>query len=147
MISCSLNESKRLLVKPCSSLQFETSMTYYPNDSGYFLDSKTGNDYFYFCNQSTNCQIEVFNLEGSLVKTIGINKALKKVGETVSISVISMDTILVSSFYTNKLVAINSDGEIWFYLDIEKILTEDVRNMYEFWLLPHTTFTCKGETL
>jgi hypothetical protein len=147
MVSCSLNESKRLLVNPCSSLQFETSMTFYPNDSGYILDSKTGNDYFYFCNQSTDCQIEVFNLEGRLVKTIGINEALKKVGETVSVSVISMDTILVSSFYTNKLVAINSDGEIWFYLDIDKVLTEDVRNMYEFWLLPHTTFTCKGETL
>ena len=56
-----------------------------------------------------------------------------------------MDTILFSSFYTNELIAINSNSEIWFYLNIDSILPEEIQGKHEFMAPPQTSFCCNGK--
>ncbi len=148
VISCNLNKKeKKSHLVPVEEVSFNTSLSYLPNDSGCFIDSNDGREYFYFCNQATESRIDIFDANGNFIDTINIKKVLNKIGKPISLTVISMDTILMSTFYTNRLVAINSNGKIWYDLDIDSILPKKFKGKDEFWALPQTSFSCNRRSL
>ncbi|MDD4149624.1 MAG: hypothetical protein PHE33_06305 [Bacteroidales bacterium] len=145
--SCDFKDRNELYLEPILDIYFKTQLAFYPNDAGCFVDFNTSKEYFYFCDQSTERRIDIFDAEGNFIDTINIKKALNKIGETVSLTVISMDTIIISSFYTNELIAINSNSEIWYYLNIDSVLSTESKGKNEFWALPQTSFSCNSENL
>ncbi|MDY0143939.1 MAG: hypothetical protein RBR97_18815 [Bacteroidales bacterium] len=147
LASCDFKDKNELCLEPILDIHFKTEMAFYPNDAGCFMDLNSNKEYFYFCNQTTERRIDIFDPEGNFIDTIDIKKALNKIGETVSLTVISMDTILISTFYTNELIAINSNGDIWFYLNIDSIFPEEIKEKNEFWALPQTSFSCNRKNL
>lgn len=127
-------------VEKVRTVVFNIGFNYYPNDSGCFFNSDDDLS-FYFCDQTTEKELKFFNKNGKLTDSVSLIKGINIIGDdAVTISVISKDTIVLCSFYKNEIVAINSHGEIWLHLEIEKILPEGLKNNYEFWSNSHTSF-------
>lgn len=128
---------KAITVERNMVMKFNPEFAFYPNDSGTFIDAKDGKEYFYFCNQSTERELKVFSSSGELVRAISLKNIIKTIGEPYTISVISEDTIIFNTFYTNEIAAINKNGDVWFYSKIDELLPDSLSNKYEFWSNAH----------
>ncbi len=147
LTSCGLEKKNDLRLKAVEDIHFKTKMAFAPADAGSFIDLVSSKEYFYFCNKPTDHRIEIFDEKGSFINAVDIQEVVEQFGEALLITIVSMDTILFSSFYTNELIAINSNSEIWFYLNIDSILPEEIQGKHEFMAPPQTSFCCNREAL
>ncbi|MDD2637270.1 MAG: hypothetical protein PHW82_17420 [Bacteroidales bacterium] len=147
LASCDFKDKNKLCLEPVLDIHFSTKMAFTPGDAGSFIDSNDSKEYFYFCNKPTDHRIDIFDAKGSFVKAVDIQEVANKFREVLFVTIVSMDTILFSSFYTNELIAINSNSEIWFYLNIDSILPKEIQGKHEFIAPPQTSFSCNREAL
>ncbi|MDD3741104.1 MAG: hypothetical protein PHH30_07670 [Bacteroidales bacterium] len=118
-------------------IKFNPKFAFYPNDSGTFIESKDGKEYFYFCNQTTERELKIFSASGDFVSTVSLKNLMRTIIEPFTISVVSEDTIIFNTFYTNEIVAINKQDDVWFYVKIDELLPDSLSNKYEFWSNAH----------
>ncbi|MDD3860526.1 MAG: hypothetical protein PHW83_10035 [Bacteroidales bacterium] len=118
-------------------MKFNPEFAFYPNDSGTFINNKDGEEYYYFCNQSTENELKIFSSSGELTRVISLKNVINTIGNPFTISVLSEDTIIFNTFYTNEIAAINKEGDVWFYLKIDKLLPDSLSYKFEFWSNAH----------
>jgi hypothetical protein len=83
-----------------------------------------GIEYIYFAEPLTKRVLDILTLDGELKWHVPLN-ALKSLNEKVEgIQILSPDSILVLSMYTNHLYCFNSKGEVWKYIDLNPLLEE-----------------------
>lgn len=147
LTSCGLEKKNDLRLKAVEDIHFKTKMAFAPDDAGSFIDLGSSKEYFYFCNKPTDQRIEIFDGKGNFVDSVNIKEVVNKFGTDISITIVAMDTILISTYYTNELIAVNSNGEIWFYLNIDSILPEEIQGKNEFTMFSQTSFSCNRQNL
>lgn len=103
-----------------------------PKYTGIHNDKKTSHELIYFADPITNKCIKFFDINGTLKDSISLKNAIDTIGEIDGISIISIDTILIASLRTNKIIAINKLGKVWYYLNLNKLINEKNGNEYIF---------------
>ncbi len=104
-----------------------------PRNINTYLDKPSGEEMLYFSDPESKKTIKFFNLKGELQKEISLKPALDRLGSIDVITVISFDTIVINSNYTNKLVVINSNGQCWLFHDLNKLIKNKTENNYEYY--------------
>lgn len=90
--------------------------------SGTFINKADGIEYIYFSEPETKRVLDILTLDGEVKWHVPLN-ALKSLNEKVEgIQVLSPDSIVVVSMYTNHLYCFNSKGEVWKYVDLNPLL-------------------------
>ncbi|MDD4149622.1 MAG: hypothetical protein PHE33_06295 [Bacteroidales bacterium] len=145
--SCDFMNKKELCLEPVLDIHFNTQMAFTASYAGSFIDSNDSKEYFYFCNTPTDQRIDIFDEVGSFVESINLEEVVNKFGDEIFITLVSMDTILIATQYTNELIAINSNGDTWFYLNIDSIFPEEIQGKYRFFSLSQTSFSCNRQNL
>ena len=101
--------------------------------SGSFYDHSLGAEFIYLTEPVTLKHIRIYDIYGSFVDSIPLNRAISELDEIQSISIISLDTIIISAFISSKIVFLNRYGECYRKINIEDILADSIRNVFEFY--------------
>lgn len=104
--------------------QHEYKLGYAPiaQHSGIFVNKNDGMEYLYFAEPVTKKVLDIMTLDGKLKWHVPL-EALKSLNEKVEgIQILSPDSIMVLSMYTNNLYCFNSEGEAWKHIDLNPIL-------------------------
>lgn len=96
-----------------------------------YYDNILKQDVVYFCGRGVKKELKFFNLKGKLLKIISLKNVLKKIDEIGGVSVISLDTIVINSNYSNQVLLLNSEGEVWKEIDASSKLIDKDSNQYE----------------
>ena len=96
-----------------------------------FNDKKSQKEYLYFGDCTTAKKIRFFTFEGDTIKTISLKSVTNDGEEIDDISVISLDTILALTLYTNKIYCIDGKGHCIKKIYIDSLLPKDSYK-YEF---------------
>lgn len=97
-----------------------------------YFEHQLSQELIYMYDHDAQKEIKFYTLNGSLVKSVSLRKSKKIVDNIASISVISIDTIIINSDYTNQILVINRKGEIWKKIDLTNKLIDKKQNQYEF---------------
>ncbi len=126
LFSCSRNKNTAISIE---TIDFkETTSGCIVNT---YYDKKQKQDLIYFCGRGVKKNIKLFTVNGKLVKTIPLTNVLKLIDEIGGISIISMDTIVINSNYTNQILLINNVGEVWKEINLNNKLIDKDANIYE----------------
>lgn len=124
ILGCKKEEGLKLM--KIGEQVFETDFIPSSKFSGYYLDSKTGIEYLYLSNGTTDKKVSFFTLNGELIKTIDFKTATKG-HQLEDISIWSLDTILaLSSTIPVIIFAINDIGKCVKKLEVEKLLKKNI---------------------
>ena len=124
--------SDYILTSDPDSVVFDFGMSAAPNRSGTFYDEKSGEALFYAFNDMTDHRLLLVDFNNAIRTEIDLTEYRKKGYETETLDVLSMDTIVVLTRYTNQVFFINSRGEVWKHIDLnEKIIPPD-KNEFEY---------------
>lgn len=108
---------------------FQSSAKY----TGVYYDKTLKKEIIYFAEPVTRKCLKTFDLFGNIIDSILLVNALDYLGEIEGISVISKDTIIVNSLYTNKYAIINSQGKCWHTVDLNNAMQNINNNIYELY--------------
>jgi len=88
--------------------------------------------YLYFTDVQTNKCVKIFSPGNPrAILTIPLKQALDTLGSIQSLSLRSLDTIILLSAYTNKLAVIDRTGTCYKYLDLNKYVNLPNGDVYE----------------
>jgi hypothetical protein len=109
ILSCS-SETK-FSIKKTAELKFDIGFK--PNHmfSG-CLSNEKGEDFFYFGELTSAKKIKFFTDKGDSLFTISLKNTLSEIGEINDVYVISLDSIVLLTNYTNQLYLVNKKGTI-----------------------------------
>ena len=138
-------ESSNFTIK--NELVFNLNYKPLPKYTGIYNDKKTSKEYIYFADPISKKCIKIFDTNSLLIDSIILKKALDTLGEIDGISIISLDTILIGSLRTNKIVAINKQGNIWHYLNLNSLVNAIDSNVYVFHFSALSNFNSKNNYL
>jgi hypothetical protein len=79
-----------------------------------------------------------------LVDSIGLNGAIDSIGDIAGIAPLSLDTIVLSSLYSNKITLIGGSGEVLRVIDLSPHLIRADSACYELWASGTTPFIAGG---
>ena len=125
--SCQKKEGLQL--KKIGQQVFETEFIPSPTFSGLYKDRKTGQQYIYLANGTTDKKVSFFTLNGKYVKSIDFSNAT----ETYSlddISIWSLDTILALCMGKGIVLAINDRGHGILQFDVKRLLPDSSPGTY-----------------
>ena len=115
-------KSETVIVKSNGHKEWQLGYSSFAQHSGTFINSADGTEYIYFAEPLTKRVLDILTLNGKLKWHIPLD-ALKSLNEKVEgIQILSPDSILVLSMYTNHLYCFNSKGEVWKYVDLNPLL-------------------------
>ena len=114
------------------SLSFKTGMTIRRRYAGLFLETKTKAELFYCFNTTTTRKLKFFDINTELIEEIQLDSVLINCKAIDGINIISLDTIVVLSQYTNKLFFLNRKGNIIKQLNLDDIIQKNSDDYYEF---------------
>lgn len=97
-----------------------------------YFEHRLSQELIYMYDHDAQKEIKFYTLNGSLVKSVPLRTAKKMADNIAGISVISIDTIIINSDYTNQILVINRNGEIWKKIDLTNNLIDKKQNQYEF---------------
>lgn len=110
---------------------------------GLFTDKSTNQEFIYLTDPISKKCVKFFDINACLIDSIPLSESLShfKGNDIGGITPFSKDTIIINSRYTNKIIAINNKGNIWYNLDIDSIITDTAKFNYEFYASywPNTT--------
>ncbi len=117
--------------------EFKVGMSIRRKHSGIYYDKEEKQEYMYFGNVVTDKVIKLFSFENGLVRKIPLDKVTNE--ENIEdFSIISLDTIIVLSQYTNKLFFINREGDIWKKIALDSLIIHPTKDYYEFSTSPYS---------
>ena len=96
--------------------------------SGYYKDESL----LYFTDPATTQQIKLFDLKGNFKDSISLTEVINQYPEIADIHIFSLDTIVVTSRYINRISVLNRNGKIWKQLDLDNKVIDSEQNKY--WL-------------
>lgn len=99
--------------------------------SGYYKEKNK--QWFYFTDPSTTQQIKFFDLQGNLKDSVSLKEVVKKNNELTDIHIFSLDTIVITSRYINKISVLNRKGEVWKEYDLKNSIIDNEKNKYWLW--------------
>lgn len=112
--------------------------------SGVYRSKDDGREYVYFANAVTHKKLLFFTPDGQVVDTISLQAAVDSLSEVAGLAVLSLDSIVLASTYTNKLVLVNGDGNCTRSWDLTNELVKPNGLRYECWASPATAFMMDG---
>ncbi len=123
VVACSnAQEPKQASITPVKNLEWQLGYSPIEQHSGSFINKADGEEYIYFSEPSTKKVLDILTLDGELKWHISL-AALNSLNERVEgFQVLSPDSILVVSMYTNHLYCFNSKGEVWKHIDLNPLL-------------------------
>jgi len=134
-ISCSNIENKNALksnhLDYVQDYIFNIGMSVRRKHLGIYFDKQKKQEYIYFGNVVTDKVIKIFSFSNELKWEIPLDKVLKET-EIEDFSIISLDTIIVLSQYTNKIFFIDNKGDVWKKVALDTIINHPVDSQYEF---------------
>lgn len=99
--------------------------------SGYFEGKNK--QWLYFTDPTTTRQIKFFDLEGNIKDSVSLKAVVEQYPNLTDIHVFSLDTIVVTSWYINKISVINKKGEIWKEFKWHNKVIDKNENEYWLW--------------
>lgn len=112
-----------------------------------FFDIESGRELLYFGDPVTKKTLKFFNFDGLLIKEVPLLETIKLLGEIDVITVISLDSIVINSLYTNKIVIINGKGESWKLHDLNKLIVSKIGNVYNYYGINIPSYTVDKNNL
>ncbi len=123
---------------------FNTGFNITNRFSGAYYDKNANKKLIFFADPVSRKKLKVFNDSGQLIKDVSLKNAVNFLHNIGGISVVSSDTIILNSAYTNKLAFINSKGELWKKMDLGRYLDNKRGDVYELYSSP-SDFLLKDE--
>jgi len=101
--------------------------------SGSYFDKKHSRTLIYFSEPTTRKVLKIFDDNALELYSVNLEKAEKYLnGDVYNLTFFSLDTIVLSGFYNNRLAYINAQGELWKTAELNNLLQKD-----EFWYELH----------
>jgi len=101
--------------------------------SGSYFDKKHNKTLIYFSEPTTRKELKIFDDNANELYSIDLKKAVNYLnGDVYNLTFFSLDTIVLSGFYNNRLAYINSQGELWKTTELSNLLQKDT-----FWYELH----------
>jgi hypothetical protein len=125
--NCSSSNKKLEKVK-----DIEFNIGYNNSITGVCYDCNQQNELIYFANPISQKCIKFFTVDGKLNDSVSLRNAINELANIDGISVISKDTIIINSQYTNRYVVINRTGDIWLSIDMNDLIDKTEPDFYEF---------------
>ena len=122
-------------LKLIDSVTFQVPFSYSPNHSARFYDEDLDKELLYFADLKTQKEVLFFSLDGTLHYKVKLDSGINSLDKNVQdLEVISLDTIVLLSNYSNRLVIINREGSVWKTANLNDALglSEDTIKSYEF---------------
>ncbi len=113
-------------------IEFDVGFNYSRRFSGTYFDKKDSVEFVYFANPVSGRHIKFFDLLGNLHDTVPLIEAMRNVIEIDGISIVSLDTIVISCYYSGRLLFVNNDGECWHKIDLNDAINTDDEEKYYF---------------
>ncbi len=124
--SCNKNKNA---IKIRKDITFDIGYNY--SSSGTYYDKAEATTYIYFADFVSKKCIKTFDLNGKKVDSISLKEATEILEDINSITILSLDTILINSMHTNQLVIIDRNGCVWKNLNLNPLLNDYKGNHYE----------------
>lgn len=138
-------------IQVVDSVSFKTGMSVRGKHSGTFIDKNNDRELFYFSNVLTSKSLKIYTRNGDLINEIQLDTVLTKCKAIQGLSIISLDTIVILSQYTNKLFFLNKEGLIFKRLYLDEIIQKGSDDSFEFFtsvtgafILNDSTFVFKA---
>ena len=97
-----------------------------------YYDKTNKKEYLYFVDRGDHKHLKIFDLNGKMTDSIPLKPIYNEIGLLGAVSIISLDTIIITSFNTNKIAFINRKGICWRKLDLNYLATDENKNYYLF---------------
>ncbi len=92
------------------------------NLKGAYYDEVSGEDLIYLYNDITDHRLIFVNTQNEIKYEVDVTEFRKQGFETENIDVVSLDTIVILTRYTNQMYFLNQEGKIWKHIDLNEIL-------------------------
>lgn len=113
------------------SLVFPTGFSIRPKHCGYIYSDSLEETLYYFADVNTTKQLKVFRSNGLLISQISLHEAVKKGGRIDKVELVSLDTLMLLSSYSNQLYLLNKKGVILKEINLGGGSLEDKLLSYE----------------
>lgn len=134
-VSCSHphgdNKGNTVGLRALKYLEWSLGYAPLPRCSGTYADKTENTEYLYFADITTLKCVDIATIEGEQKWHIPLTAVFEKGDKIRGIQVVSPDTILVLSNYTNQLYVLNRTGEIWKHIDLQAFLASAFQEEYE----------------
>lgn len=127
MISCHFKSDPSPTILKELTFPIRPELTF----SQLYFGKEFNHDVFCFFKTEGEKSLELFDNHANLLKSIPLSDAIKYLSNIGGICMLSLDTIIINSNYTNQIVVINSTGKIWKHLNLESKLVDSLGNQYE----------------
>lgn len=117
-------------VQDYDAISFDVGFAVTANYSGSYVDNVQNRRLLYFADPVTAKSLKIFNDEAALLHEINLKEPIDRLQTIDDITVFAPDTIVLNSRFTNKIAVIDSKGQVWKFLDLQKTLTRG-SNVYE----------------
>ena len=126
-LSCN-RDSKSFLVKRNIIFDIGANLNY----GDVYYDKSLKKDIVYFSNATTQHNIKFFNTAGELLQLVPLDSAIKNLDNIARVTIVSHDTIVINSNYTNELLIIDFTGRVMEKQKLASQLIDESGNQFEF---------------
>ncbi len=112
--------------------------------SGVFFNKRDNREYAYFADAISKKKLLCFTPDGTLVDSVSLNAAADSLKEIDGISVIDMDSIVLTSADGFDLALIDHRGRVFKTMDLRSALRASDGAQFEVWASPSSTFVIDG---
>lgn len=132
ILSCNKASKKepQITFTPIKEITFNVGYPVSPKYTGTFKFKE--NEYFYFGDVTTKKCINIFTFNGDQKWNIPLNSVINDGGEIDDVSIISPDTIIILTLYTNKLYFIDRKGNCWKKLFLDSVIKPANGDKFEY---------------
>lgn len=138
---------KKITIKPSKEIVFDVGFPTMNRYSNIYYSLPDSTEYICFGDVNTNKKIVMFTLNGEKKYDIPLNYVINDGENIEDFSVISPDSILVLSQYTNKLYFLNQKGECWKKIYLDSIVKPANGDKFEYSSSMYQDFILNKNTL
>ena len=129
--STSTIPSSKLILS--DSIRFKTGMITNGNYAGTLSSSKNQHDeLFYFCNKNTSKKISFFNDKSELIDEVQLDSVLSRCFRIDGLDIISLDSIVILSSYSNNLFFIDRQGSVFKQISLDGLILKNLNDRFTF---------------
>ncbi len=127
MIGCAVKSEPSPTILKELTFSIRPELTF----SQLYFGKEFNHDVFCFFKTEGEKSLELFDNQANLLKSIPLSDAIKSLGNIGGVCMLSLDTIIINSNYSNQIIVINSKGKIWKHLNLDSKLVDSLGNQYE----------------
>ena len=132
IFSCRSTEKPSSNLLKTNTISFNTGMSVRSKNIGTYYSKTAKQEFIYFGNVETSKKIKIFSLDSKLRHSIQLDTVLKQCKKIDDFNIVSKDTIIILSQYSNMLYFINVKGEIWKKQNLNLQINTPNNDFYEF---------------